>query len=86
MKATIDFDPELYRRLKVEAARRGRTVREMVAEGVHLILAAPATPVPVASDRKWLGSLRGYARNAHGAHDLEDMRHSVARKRGKTAR
>lgn len=34
MKATIDFDGQLYRRLKVEAARRGRTVRELVAEGV----------------------------------------------------
>ena len=40
MKATIDFDDALYRRLKVEAARRGRTVRELVAEGVRYVLDA----------------------------------------------
>lgn len=38
MKATIDFDDQLYRRLKIEVARRGRTVRELVAEGVRYVL------------------------------------------------
>jgi predicted nucleic acid-binding protein len=50
MKATIDFDEALYRRLKVEAARRGRTVRELpvVTVGldtsvtVRLLLGEPA--------------------------------------------
>lgn len=37
MKATIDFDDARYRRLKIEAARRGRTVRELVAEGVRVV-------------------------------------------------
>ena len=40
MKATIDFDDALYRRLKIEAARCGRTVRELVAEGVRQVLDA----------------------------------------------
>jgi plasmid stability protein len=31
MNVTIDVDDNLYRRLKIEAARRGRTVRELVA-------------------------------------------------------
>lgn len=38
MKATIDFDDALYRRLKIEAARRGRTIRELVADGVRHVL------------------------------------------------
>lgn len=29
MKATIDIDATVYRRLKVEAARRGRTIRDL---------------------------------------------------------
>ena len=41
MKATIEFDEALYRRLKVEAAKRGRTVRELVAEGVRHVLDSP---------------------------------------------
>jgi predicted DNA-binding protein len=34
MKATFDLDPELYRSLKVEAARADRSVREVVEEAV----------------------------------------------------
>ena len=43
-KATIEFEDLLYRRLKVEAARRGRTVRDLVAEGLRHVLDAPALP------------------------------------------
>lgn len=34
MKVTIDLDPELYRALKVEAARADRSVREVVDEAL----------------------------------------------------
>lgn len=34
MKVTIDLDPELYRAVKVEAARRDRSVREIVDEAL----------------------------------------------------
>ncbi|OGN88286.1 MAG: hypothetical protein A2X23_01530 [Chloroflexi bacterium GWC2_73_18] len=34
MKITVDLDPELYRAIKVEAARRDRSVREIVAESI----------------------------------------------------
>ncbi|GJG86284.1 hypothetical protein tb265_14650 [Gemmatimonadetes bacterium T265] len=44
MKATIDFDDALYRRLKIEAARRGRTIRDLVADGVRQVLNAPDQP------------------------------------------
>jgi hypothetical protein len=76
MKATIDFDEALYRRLKVEAARRGRTVRELVAEGVRWVLGMPAPEGSDAPTTAWFGSLRRYAANAE-QHDLAAMRRSV---------
>ena len=38
MKATIEFDDELYRQLKAAAALRGAKIKELVAEGVRLVL------------------------------------------------
>jgi hypothetical protein len=38
MKATIEFDDELYRQLKAVAALRGAKIKELVAEGVRLVL------------------------------------------------
>ena len=84
MKATIEFDDALYRRLKVEAARRGRTIRDLVADGVRRVLGLPqpndARPEPA----EWFGSLRDYAANAGGlgVHDLAAIRESIARGRG----
>lgn len=89
MKATIDFDEALYRRLKVEAARRGRTVRELVAEGVRYILDAPEA----ASSRtsagtheewkpSWFGALSKYG-NAVEDHSMEAVRASVTRGRAR---
>jgi hypothetical protein len=34
MKVTIDLDPDLYRAIKVEAARSDRSVRELVDEAL----------------------------------------------------
>jgi plasmid stability protein len=84
MKATIDFDDALYRRLKVEAARRGRTIRDLVAEGVRQVLDLPANEGAPSADAPtaWFGSLRSHARNARGVHDLDAMRRSIARGRG----
>lgn len=80
MKATIDLDDALYRRLKVEAARRGRTIRELVADGVQLVLDAPeAEPAATgATGAPWFGLLHGYAANAGGRHDMEAIRGSIA--------
>jgi hypothetical protein len=86
MKATIDFDDALYRRLKIEAAKRGRTVRDLVAEGVLYVLNAPATSTPAAVDEadtwrpRWLGSLSRYGR-AVSDHSPAAVRESVARGR-----
>jgi Arc/MetJ-type ribon-helix-helix transcriptional regulator len=35
MKVTFDIDPDLYRSLKVEAARADRSLRDVVAEAVR---------------------------------------------------
>ena len=88
MKATIDFDAALYRRLKVEAARRGRTVRELVAEGVRYVLDTPPPHEAVArSDDARLPAWYG-ALSAYGAvvtdHSMEAIRTSVAK--GRSAR
>ncbi len=34
MKVTFDLDPDLYRSLKVEAARADRSVRDIVADAI----------------------------------------------------
>jgi plasmid stability protein len=83
MKATIDLDEALYRRLKVEAARRGRTVRELVADGIRAVIDAPPAPDAAIDGAKapdWYGSLSSYARRAE-QHDLDAMRASIARGR-----
>jgi hypothetical protein len=85
MKATIEFDDDLYRRLKIEAARRGSTIRELVAEGVRSVLGeTPAVDYLKAGESKdWIGMLREYAPQAGGRHDLSAMRESIVRERGR---
>lgn len=34
MKVTVDVDPELYRALKVEAARTDRSIRDVLADAI----------------------------------------------------
>lgn len=41
MKATVEIDEDLYRRLKAEAALRGRKIKELVTDGVRMVLALP---------------------------------------------
>ena len=93
MKATIDFDDRLYRRLKVEAARRGRTIRELVAEGVMQVLNTPEN-TPSRADQtdgfaqwrpSWLGSLEGYA-HAVDTHSMTAVRASIATGRAAAGR
>jgi len=81
MKATIDFDDALYRRLKVEAARTGRTIRDLVAEGVRLVLGLAHPGNDQSTAEEWFGRLGEYADNARGEHDLAAMRRSIARGR-----
>ena len=41
MKTTVDLPDDLARRIKAEAALRGRKLKDLVAEGLRLVLEAP---------------------------------------------
>jgi len=41
MKTTVEVPDDLYRRAKAEAALRGRKLRDLVEEGLRLVLEAP---------------------------------------------
>jgi predicted component of type VI protein secretion system len=41
MKITVDLPDDLYRRAKVEAALRGRKLKDLVEDGLRLVLATP---------------------------------------------
>jgi hypothetical protein len=41
MKTSVEVPDDLYRRAKAEAARRGRTLNELIEEGLRLVLKAP---------------------------------------------
>lgn len=41
MKTTVELPDDLYRRAKAEAALRGRKFRELIEEGLRLVLETP---------------------------------------------
>lgn len=86
MKATIDLDDVLYRRLKVEAARRGRTVRELVADGIRAVLdtPAPSQANAVSESPNWYGSLSTYGKKVED-HSVDAMRSSIAQRRKRSS-
>lgn len=86
MKATINIDDALYRQLKIEAARSGRSIRDLVAEGLRHVLGWPHEPAAGAGavrerPAEWDGVLGAYAANAKGRHDLASVRGSIAKGR-----
>jgi hypothetical protein len=60
MKTTVDIPEDVYRKIKVKAASEGRKVRELIADGLILVLdgatpasrnkRAPSTAFDVMSD------------------------------------
>jgi plasmid stability protein len=58
MKVTIDLDPDLYRAVKVEAARSDRSVRELVDAALAAWLEAEETREDVESAREALAEYR----------------------------
>ena len=42
MKTSLDIPEDLYRSIKVKAAQEGRKVSDLVADGLRLLLNAPA--------------------------------------------
>lgn len=43
MKTTVELSDELFRKVKAEAALRGRKLKDMVEEGLRLVLETPST-------------------------------------------
>lgn len=41
MKTTVELSDELFRRVKAEAALRGRKLKDLVEEGLRLVLESP---------------------------------------------
>ena len=52
MKTTIELSDELFRKVKAEAALRGRKLKDMVAEGLRLVLEAPQAAASKAKKRQ----------------------------------
>jgi hypothetical protein len=46
MKTSLDLPEDLYRSVKVKAAQEGRTISDIVSEGIRLVLCAPAARPP----------------------------------------
>ncbi|MET3806806.1 plasmid stability protein [Nakamurella sp. UYEF19] len=44
MKATMNLDDQLYRRVKIRAAEEGTTVTSLVEQALVALLSAPSTP------------------------------------------
>lgn len=60
MKTTVEVPDDLYRRAKAEAALRGSKLRDLVEEGLRLVLEAPRKT----RRRKTLAGLMKGARGA----------------------
>ena len=42
MRTTVSIPDDLFRRAKAEAAQRGQTLQDLVAEGLRAVIEAPA--------------------------------------------
>jgi hypothetical protein len=62
MKTTVELPDELYRRAKAEAALRGRKLKDLVEEGLRLVLETART-------KRRPSSLSGLTRRARGLID-----------------
>jgi hypothetical protein len=59
MKTTVELPDELYRRVKAEAALRGRKLKDLVEEGLRLVLETPRS-------KRRRPSLAGLMKRARG--------------------
>ena len=62
MKTTVEVSDDLYRRAKSEAALRGRKLKDLVEEGLRLVLETPR-------ETQRRQSLAGLMKGARGAVD-----------------
>lgn len=51
MRTTLDLPDSLFRQAKARAALQGRPLKDLVADGLRLVLASPDTTVSAAPQR-----------------------------------
>jgi hypothetical protein len=70
MKTTVELSDDLYRRVKADAALRGRKVKDLIEEGMRLVLKT-SRKAPRKASRKLprRASLAGLMKHACGAVD-----------------
>ncbi len=70
MKTTVELSDDLYRRVKADAALRGRKVKDLVEEGMRLLLKT-SRKIPRETLRKppRRASLAGLMKHARGVVD-----------------
>lgn len=68
MKTTVEVPDDLYRRAKAEAALSGRKLKDLVEEGLRLVLASPRETPPSPSLAGLMQGARGSV--ASGIPDL----------------
>ena len=71
MKATFDLAPDLYRAIKVEAARNDRSVKDIVEEALERWLEAAEDAEDIAESRL---AMEEYARDGGGIEAAEFFR------------
>ena len=91
MKVTVDIPDGIYRQVKAKSALEGWSVREVATTLFRTWVAQPGSGTTDArvqeggereiADPSWFGSLRSYAKNAKGRHDMDSIRRSIARGR-----
>jgi hypothetical protein len=74
MKTTVEVPDDLYRRAKADAALRGRKLKDLIEEGLRLVLDLPPSKTRRPSLSKLMERARGVADS--GVSDLaSDKRH-----------
>jgi len=59
MKTTIELPDDLHRRAKAAAARRGSTLKELIEEGLRLVIQRSGKPAPRRSLAALIKGARG---------------------------
>lgn len=93
MKTTLEIPDALFRQVKVKAAMDGRKMKDLVVEGLTLVLTGPSRatgespaidnsvekPAQVRETPAWYGALAPYARRTKAGSDMAAIRKSIAR-------
>jgi plasmid stability protein len=83
MKTTLDLPDDLYRKVKTRAARENRKVRELVTDGLRMLLASPG---PSAGDESSPANVQAESEQARSLRALDAILASPPSPPGHTER